>query len=1133
MPSFKSSLVTFASVVQVVAHGHVDWLHTNGVAFRGYSAPEMSWNPNHPPVVGWTNGATDNGYVEPNSFSDADIICHRGARPGKGHVTVAAGDKITLQWNTWPESHKGPVIDYLARCPGNCETVDKNDLEFFKISAQGLIDMSMHSGKWAADVLVSNDFSWTVQIPADLAPGNYVLRHEIIALHGSGQPNGAQSYPQCFNLKVTGDGDLAPAGVKGTQLYKADDPGILFNLYTTPLSYKIPGPTQVPGLPSTVSQLKVQAHPGSTAEEIHNEPDWAAGHQHRVGFRDRNNRLPGITHKDDEHREDVALEKQNHLAIQQKAMSGELVNFRDLIEKQEDFHLRYPQNRSLGWRYVLNATEDWVKNKEQWPANLKKEQDEEKREQDEKKKEEEGGQKPDSNQQEHEWNRPSDKSKHHDAYAKNNKNNEDQDKSTNGDQKKPKLSDNYSPAEIALLRALEYEKDYITQLKENDGNGISPQHKNMTQISIDEQDQFSPDNWLPRSSDLIRLTGKHPLNAEPPLSRLYDAGLITPNELHYVRNHGPVPRILWEFHELEITYNGNTQKLSMDKLKKFATINIAVALACDGNRRKELNMIKKSKGFSWGAGATSCAYWKGPLLRDVLLAHGVPETPPSLGSVRYWVNFEGADDLSEGKYSTCIPFEHAMSPNNDVILAYEMNDVFLPPDHGYPVRVIIPGYVGGRNVKWLKKIWISDKENDSYYHIWDNRVLPSFVTEKDGPFAEALFRHPDTACNEQNLNSVIVKPAQGEKIPLSNVKNGGNYRIEGYAYDGGGHQVQRVEVSLDDGETWLYCIRKFPDYPIHTPAILFRHPVEPATKTGGWMKPSVENQMAEVKQQAGAPQKEFTREEIEKHNTQDDCWLVVDGKVYDATSVLDWHPGGAAAIIGHGGKVHQETSDEFASIHDEYAYKKLKAPGEDQEVNGNKKALRDGDGTFELTVKTYFPDENQPGGALSNILDCMPIGEEVELRGPTGEIIYNGNGNFTIENQERHFDHVSLVLGGSGITPGYSLLARILLSSGDKTKIRVVDANKTEADILLKDELDEFESTSNGQLKVTHVLSHAGEGWKGKTGHVNEDIIKESLFGPSEKSAVFLCGPPAMIQKAALPVLKDWGFVEDENMFGF
>lgn len=197
----------------------------------------------------------------------------------------------------------------------------------------------------------------------------------------------------------------------------------------------------------------------------------------------------------------------------------------------------------------------------------------------------------------------------------------------------------------------------------------------------------------------------------------------------------------------------------------------------------------------------------------------------------------------------------------------------------------------------------------------------------------------------------------------------------------------------------------------------------------------------------------------------------------------------------------------------------LPAPG-DNMTNGSAKSLLDGDATFELTVKTYFPDENQPGGALSNILDCMPIGEEVELRGPTGEIVYNGNGDFVIEDKDRHFDRVSLVLGGSGITPGYSLLARILLSNNDKTEVRVVDANKTEADILLKEELEDFETKAHGQLKVTHVLSHADDSWKGKTGHVNEDIIKESLFEPSEKSAVFLCGPPAMIQKAALPALK-------------
>jgi nitrate reductase (NAD(P)H) len=89
------------------------------------------------------------------------------------------------------------------------------------------------------------------------------------------------------------------------------------------------------------------------------------------------------------------------------------------------------------------------------------------------------------------------------------------------------------------------------------------------------------------------------------------------------------------------------------------------------------------------------------------------------------------------------------------------------------------------------------------------------------------------------------------------------------------------------------------------------------------MQRSVESQIADAKQNAGAPEKQFTRQEIEKHDKEKDCWLVVDGKVYDATSVLEWHPGGKAAILGHAGKVHQETSDEFASIHDGYASQKL------------------------------------------------------------------------------------------------------------------------------------------------------------------------------------------------------------------
>ena len=103
------------------------------------------------------------------------------------------------------------------------------------------------------------------------------------------------------------------------------------------------------------------------------------------------------------------------------------------------------------------------------------------------------------------------------------------------------------------------------------------------------------------------------------MTNLFDAGSITPNELHYVGNHGAVPRLVWELHELNVL-NGKLG-LSMISLNG----DIPVPLACDGNRRKDLNLIKRSKGFNWGAGAASCGYWKGPLVRDILLATGGPE----------------------------------------------------------------------------------------------------------------------------------------------------------------------------------------------------------------------------------------------------------------------------------------------------------------------------------------------------------------------------------------------------------------------------------------------------------------------------------------------------------------------------
>jgi nitrate reductase (NAD(P)H) len=195
--------------------------------------------------------------------------------------------------------------------------------------------------------------------------------------------------------------------------------------------------------------------------------------------------------------------------------------------------------------------------------------------------------------------------------------------------------------------------------------------------------------------------------------------------------------------------------------------------------------------------------------------------------------------------------------------------------------------------------------------------------------------------------------------------------------------------------------------------------------------------------------------------------------------------------------------------------------------------MHDGHGTFELVVKTYFPNSDQPGGAMSNILDSVLVGEEIEVRGPTGEIVYTGQGKFNISDEEMTFKKINLILGGSGLTPGYALIVRAMLGTGENVQLRVVNANKSEKDILLHEELDHLESENKGRLEITHVLSHPSDEWKGLSGHVNEDIIKDKLFPPEEGTASFLCGPPTMIQKVALPALKDWGFEEDKNLFGF
>ncbi|CAG9940806.1 unnamed protein product [Clonostachys rosea f. rosea IK726] len=99
---------------------------------------------------------------------------------------------------------------------------------------------------WATDLgfLFENNLSTSVKIPSDIKPGNYVLRHEIIALHEGLEQGGAQFYPQCINLKISGGGSKSPEGTVATELYQSNDPGVLYNIYNDEKhpTYTIPGP---------------------------------------------------------------------------------------------------------------------------------------------------------------------------------------------------------------------------------------------------------------------------------------------------------------------------------------------------------------------------------------------------------------------------------------------------------------------------------------------------------------------------------------------------------------------------------------------------------------------------------------------------------------------------------------------------------------------------------------------------------------------------------------------------------------------------------------------------------------------------------------------------------------------------
>ncbi|XP_037535554.1 sulfite oxidase, mitochondrial [Nematolebias whitei] len=304
----------------------------------------------------------------------------------------------------------------------------------------------------------------------------------------------------------------------------------------------------------------------------------------------------------------------------------------------------------------------------------------------------------------------------------------------------------------------------------------------------EQTDPFASD---PERHPVLHVNTHKPFNGEPPPEILSDS-YITPSTFFFKRNHLPVPQVDPASYRLQVEgLPGGVLTLSLEDLKtKFPKHTITAALQCAGNRRRDMNKVKVVQGLNWGIAAIGNAKWSGARLRDVLLAAGFG---PDVAQWARHVHFEGLDkDVTGTAYGSSIPLSKAVGEEGDVLLAYEMNDEEIPRDHGFPVRVVVPGVVGARNVKWLGRIVVSAEESDSH---WQQRDYKGFSPGADWDHVD--FKS-SPAIQELPIQSAITVPADGAVIDRSDE----TLTVMGYAWSGGGREVVRVDVSLDGGKTW-------------------------------------------------------------------------------------------------------------------------------------------------------------------------------------------------------------------------------------------------------------------------------------------------------------------------------------------
>lgn len=248
----KAALVAVAfHLVGVLGHGFVKQITIDGKVFPGANP----FQPEGQASVVW-HYSGGNGPL--NDVNSADITCNKLAKPAKISAAAKTGSTLVIDWNgssfwpagdpgTGPLNHHGPVMTYLAKCPGPCSQAVPQQLTWVKFQEVGRLRAGPMPGFWGSDQLTKDGSTITMKIPEGLETGEYMMRHEILALHDA-HANDPQFYPMCASLQITGDGSSPLPSAQGIKLpggYKADDPNLHVNIFDGAFekqNYVVPGP---------------------------------------------------------------------------------------------------------------------------------------------------------------------------------------------------------------------------------------------------------------------------------------------------------------------------------------------------------------------------------------------------------------------------------------------------------------------------------------------------------------------------------------------------------------------------------------------------------------------------------------------------------------------------------------------------------------------------------------------------------------------------------------------------------------------------------------------------------------------------------------------------------------------------